>query len=158
MEARSVQGKNFMSGKIFLDTNILIYAHDIDAGNKHSISREIVKDLWGKKTGVLSTQVLQEFYINVTRKILSPLSLLEAREVIRSYLCWEIRENTSLSVIRASEIEEQYHISFWDALVVVAAYTAKADKILTEDLNAGQFIEGILIVNPFQLIKNVKRE
>ena len=149
MVAISAQGKNFMSGKIFLDTNILIYAHDIDAGNKHSISRKIVKDLWENRTGVLSTQVLQEFYINVTRKIPSPLSFLEAREIMRSYLSWEIKENTSLSVIRASEIEEQYHISFWDALVVVAAYTAKADRILSEELNSGQLIEGILIVNPF---------
>ncbi len=146
-----------MSGKIFLDTNILIYAHDIDAGNKHSVSRKIVKDLWENRTGVLSTQVLQEFYINVTRKISSPLPPLAAREIIRSYLCWEIRENTSLSVIRASEIEEKYRISFWDALVVVAAYTAKADKILTEDLNSGQIIEGIVIVNPFEPLKAAVR-
>jgi predicted nucleic acid-binding protein len=104
----------------------------------------------GNRTGVLSTQVLQEFYINVTRKILSPISPLEAREIIRSYICWEIKENTSLSVIRASEIEEQYHISFWDALIVVAAHSAKVDKILTEDLNPGQIIEGIRIENPFE--------
>jgi predicted nucleic acid-binding protein len=145
-----------MSGKVFLDTNILIYAHDIDSGNKHSISRNIVKDLWENRTGVLSTQVLQEFYINVTRKIPSPLSFLEAREIMRSYLCWEIRENTSLSVIRASEIEERYHISFWDALIVVAAHAAKVDRILTEDLNPGQVIEGVFIENPF--IKTVNCE
>ena len=147
---RSAQEKNCMSGKVFIDTNILIYAHDLDAGNKHSLAREIVKNLWEQRTGVLSTQVLQEFYINVTRKIPSPLSLMEAREIIRSYLCWEIKEISALSVIRASEIEEQYHISFWDALVIVAAHTAKADKILTEDLNQGQMIEGIRIENPFE--------
>lgn len=139
-----------MSGKVFLDTNILIYAHDLDAGIKHNIALQIVKDLWENKNGVLSTQILQEFYINVTKKIPSPISPLEAREIIRAYLSWNIKENHPMSIIRASEIEEKYRISFWDALVVVAAYEAKVDKILTEDLNAGQIIEGILIENPFE--------
>jgi predicted nucleic acid-binding protein len=138
-----------MNGKVFLDTNILVYAHDLDAGKKHTVAVKIVKDMWENRTGVLSTQVLQEFYINVTGKIKSPISSFEAREIIKTYACWEIRENTSMSVIRASEIEEKYHISFWDALVVFAAYEGKVDKILTEDLNSGQIIEGILIANPF---------
>jgi predicted nucleic acid-binding protein len=138
-----------MSGKIFLDTNILVYAHDLDAGAKHSIALQIVKDLWEQKLGVLSTQVLQEFYVSVTRKIGNPISRFEAREIIRTYASWGTREATPVSVIRASEIEEQYRISFWDALIVVAAYEAKVHKILTEDFNAGQLIEGILIENPF---------
>ena len=139
-----------MSAKVFLDTNILIYAYDIDAGSRHQIALEVVKDLWEKRNGVLSTQVLQEFYINVTKKIPRPIPLFEAREIIRTYLCWEIRENTAMSVIRASEIEEKYNISFWDAMIIVAAYSAKVDMILTEDLNSGQTIEGILIENPFK--------
>ncbi len=65
-------------------------------------------------------------------------------------MCWEIKENHPMSIIRASEIQEKYRISFWDALVVVAAYEAKADKKLTEDLNSGQIIEGILIDNPLE--------
>ena len=138
-----------MNGKTFVDTNILIYAHDKDAGNKHTIALELIKDLWEKRTGIMSTQVLQEFYINVTKKIPRPIKPLEAREIIKSYLCWDIRENTPSSVIRASEIEEKYRISFWDAMIVVAAYEAKADIVLTEDMNAGQTIEGILIKNPF---------
>lgn len=140
-----------MSGKIFLDTNILIYAHDIDAGGKHKIALKIVKDLWEKRTGVLSNQILQEFYVNVTKKIPRPLTRLEAREIIRSYACWNKKETTPMSVIRASEIEEKYCISFWDALVIVAAYEANVDKILTEDLNSDQIIEGVLIENPFKM-------
>lgn len=139
-----------MSGKIFLDTNILIYAYDIDAGDKHKIAHEIVKGLWEKKTGVLSSQILQEFYVNVTKKITNPLTPVEARWIIRSYVCWDIKKSTPMSVIMASEIEEKYRISFWDALVIVAAYEAGVDKILTEDLNSGQIIEGILIENPFK--------
>jgi predicted nucleic acid-binding protein len=74
-----------MSGKVFLDVNILIYAHDKDAGEKHSIANEIVKDLRESRTGVLSNQVLQEFYVSVTKKILKPVAKSEAREIIRSY-------------------------------------------------------------------------
>jgi len=139
-----------MSGKIFIDTNILIYAHDLDAGKKHTIAVEIIKDIWEGRNGVISTQVLQEFYINMTRKILKTISPMEAREIIRSYLSWEIKENSPMSIVRASEIEEKYRISFWDALIVVAAYSAKVDKILTEDLHDGQMIEGIFIENPFR--------
>jgi predicted nucleic acid-binding protein len=138
-----------MNGKVFLDTNVLVYAHDLDAGMKHTVAVKVVKDMWENRTGVLSTQVLQEFYINVTKKIESPISPFEAREIIKTYACWEIRENTSMSIIRASELEEKHHISFWDAMVVVAAYESKVDKILTENLNSGQIIEGILIENPF---------
>lgn len=143
-----------MNGKVFLDTNILVYAHDLDAGEKHAEAVKIVKDLWENRTGVLSTQVLQEFYINVTRKLGALITPFEAREIIRSYACWEIKGNDSVSIIRASEIEEKYHISFRDALVVVAAYESKVDTILTENLNSGQTIEGILIENPFRNKKN----
>ena len=139
-----------MSDKVFLDANILVYAHDKDAGEKHSVARAIVKDLWEKRTGVLSNQVLQEFYVGVTRKLQKSIAKSEAREILRAYLCWSIREITPLSIVRATEIEEKNRISFWDALVIVAAYESKCEKILTEDLNAGQVIEGILIENPFK--------
>jgi len=139
-----------MSDKVFLDTNILIYAHDKDSGEKHSIALAIVKDLWAKRTGVLSNQVLQEFYVGVTRKIQKPITKSEAREILRAYICWSIKEIAPISIVRATEIEEKHRISFWDALVIVAAYEAKCEKILTEDLNSGQIIEGVLTENPFK--------
>lgn len=142
-----------MIDKVFLDANILVYAHDKDAGEKHSVAVEIVKNLWEKRAGVLSNQVLQEFYVSVTRKILKPISKSEAREIIRAYICWSISALTPMSIIRATEIEEKHRISFWDALVIVAAYEAKCEKILTEDLNSGQIIEGVLIENPFKVKK-----
>jgi predicted nucleic acid-binding protein len=138
-----------MNGRVFLDANILIYAHDRDAGEKHAIALEIVKDLWEKREGVLSNQILQELYVGLTKKILKTIARSEARELLRAYICWSIKEITPLSIIRATEIEEKYGISFWDALVIVAAYEAKCEKILTEDLNSGQVIEGVLIENPF---------
>jgi len=138
-----------MSDKIFVDTNILIYAHDIDSGLKHDTAVKVITDLWERANGILSNQVLQEFYIVVTKKMPKPTSLPEARVIIKNYLKWQIEENNSNSILRASEIQEKHNISFWDALIVTAAEQAGAAKILTEDMNSGQTIESILIENPF---------
>lgn len=137
--------------KIFVDTNVLVYGHDVDAGQKHQIAQGLLFDLWNNRTGVLSVQVLQEFYVTVTRKLIHPLSAKEARNIIRNYLNWQIEINDSLSVLNASRIEENYKVSFWDALIVAAASKANVSKILTEDLQSGQVIEGIVIENPFYL-------
>lgn len=138
-----------MQDRVFVDTNILVYAHDRDADEKHEIARNIVVQLWEQRSGVVSLQVLQEFYINITRKITAPLSPSAARELIQTYFAWYIAVIHPLFIIRASEISERNKISFWDALIIVAAQEANAEKILTEDLNTGQIIEGVLIVNPF---------
>ena len=138
-----------MSGKIFVDTNILIYAHDLDAGRRNEISAAILRELWEKRLGVISTQVLQEFYVNLTRKIENPLPKSKARGIIESYLAWPVELNDVRTVLSASEIEERHMLSFWDAMIVASARKAKAEKIITEDLNHGQEIEGILIENPF---------
>jgi predicted nucleic acid-binding protein len=138
-----------MSGKVFVDTNILIYAHDLDAGQRNTLSAEILRDLWENRVGIISTQVLQEFYVNVTRKIENPLPKSKARGIIESYLAWPVELNDAKTVLAASEIEERHMLSFWDALIVASARNAEAEKILTEDLNHGQQIEGILIENPF---------
>lgn len=138
-----------MSGKCFVDTNILMYAHDLDAGQKNKISRDIIRDLWENRSGIINTQVLQEFYLNVTRKIENPLKKSQARGVIESYLAWPVELNDVRTVLSTSEIEERHMLSFWDAMIVASARKAKAEKIITEDLNHGQEIEGILIENPF---------
>lgn len=138
-----------MKDKIFVDTNILIYAHDLDAGSRHDIAAVLIEDLWENENGVISTQVLQEFYVNVTRKIKKPLPQARARGIIENYLAWHVEVNEPDIVIRASEIEERHLLSFWDAMIVASACRAKVDKILTEDLNHGQRIEGVLVENPF---------
>ena len=138
-----------MSGKVFVDTNILIYAHDLDAGQRNEISAAILRDLWENRIGIISTQVLQEFYVNVTRKIENPLPKSKARGIIESYLAWPVELNDAGTVLSASEIEDRYMLSFWDAMIVASARKAKAEKLLTEDLNHGQEIEGILVENPF---------
>ena len=108
-----------------------------------------MRALWENRIGVISTQVLQEFYVNVTRKIENPLPKSKARGIIESYLAWPVELNDTRTVLAASEIEERHMLSFWDALIVASARNAKAEKILTEDLNHGQKIEGILVENPF---------
>ena len=138
-----------MSDRVFVDTNILIYAHDLDAGHKRTLAAALLKDLWTTRLGVLSTQVLQEFYVNVTRKISSPLSPAAARGIVAGYCVWQIEVLGPDTVVRASEIEERHDLSFWDALIVTAALQGHAAKILSEDLNPGQTIEGVLIENPF---------
>ena len=137
-----------MNDKTFVDTNVLIYAHDIDAGAKHEIAKRIMRELWSERTGLLSTQVLQEFYVNVTRKIASPLSKVSARAVINSYASWCI-ENTLVDISTAFRIEDESQIGFWDALIIASAAKGGAMRLVSEDLNSGQTVMGILIDNPF---------
>lgn len=137
-----------MSGKTFVDTNVLIYAHDVDAGRKHDTAKTILRELWSERKGVLSLQVLQEFYVNVTRKIATPLSKDSARLVVSSYGIW-CTETTLTDITAAFRIEDESHIGFWDALIISSAAKSGASQILSEDLNSGQRIFGIQIVNPF---------
>jgi predicted nucleic acid-binding protein len=137
-----------MSDKTFIDTNVLIYAHDVDAGAKHQIARAVLRELWSERTGILSVQVLQEFYVNVTRKTPSPLSKELARSVVSSYTIW-CMETTAVEISGAFRIEDESRIGFWDALIVSSAVKGGAARILSEDLSAGQRIAGILIENPF---------
>ncbi len=138
-----------MSDRVFVDTNVLVYAHDADAGKKHSLAKELLSQLWETRTGILSTQVLQEFIVAVTRKVPSPISIAQARRAIRNYCAWELVVNDSTIILQATEIQEAHQLSFWDALIVSAAFAGNAATIVTEDLNHGQLIEGILIQNPF---------
>jgi predicted nucleic acid-binding protein len=137
-----------MSDRVFVDTNILHYAHDADAKSKHEVAKRILAELWSRRTGVLSMQVLQEFYVNVTRKIASPLPKKVARMVVDSYAIWCV-ETTPAEISSAFRIEDESRIGFWDALIVASAAKCGASRILSEDLNAGQTIAGIRIENPF---------
>lgn len=139
-----------MSGDpAFVDTNVLIYAHDRDAGTKRRKAARLLKGLWEDETGILSTQVLQEFYVNVTAKIPSPLDAAAARTIIENYLVWPLQVNDGRTVLLASEIQERAHLSFWDAMIVAAASEGGAAVLYSEDLNDGQVIEGVRVENPF---------
>ncbi|HXM23109.1 MAG TPA: PIN domain-containing protein [Terriglobales bacterium] len=141
-----------MNDRTFVDTNVLVYAHDVDAKAKHETARTVLRDLWSQRTGVLSLQVLQEFYVNVTRKIATPLSRAAARLVVNSYGIW-CTETTPAEIATAFRIEDESRIGFWDALMVASAAKAGAVRILSEDLNAQQTIAGIRIENPFAQLR-----
>jgi len=137
-----------MNDKRFVDTNILVYAHDRSAGVKHERARNLVEQLWASGLGVLSTQVLQELCINLRRKVRRPLSTEEVRQVVSDYSSWEVITNTTESIIRALDIEKRYQLSFWDALIIDAAETAGAAILYSEDLGSGQRYRGVRLVNP----------
>lgn len=137
-----------MSDKTFVDTNVLIYAHDTDAPAKRQIANRLLDQLWADRTGCLSVQVLQEFYVNVTRKIARPLPKASARRVVDAYAIWAVAV-TPAEISSAFQIEDQARIGFWDALIIACALKSGAARIASEDLNAGQKIAGIRIENPF---------
>ena len=139
-----------MNDRTFVDSNVLIYAYDSEAGAKHRIANSILRELWEQRLGVLSAQVLQEFYVNVTRKISKPIPKNKARLFVESYMGW-CSDTTTAEITTAFRIEDESRISFWDALIVASAIKRGASRILSEDLNPGQRIAGIMIENPFVL-------
>lgn len=135
-----------MSGKCFVDTNILFYAHDRQAGPKHDRAKRLLIELLDSDAGVLSTQVLQEFCVNLRRK--GNLTADVTRRLIQDFLSWEIVVNTAESVLGALEIESRHNISFWDALIIYAAQVAGAEILYSEDLSDGQMFGPVRVVNP----------
>jgi predicted nucleic acid-binding protein len=137
-----------MTDKYFVDTNILIYAHDRSTGIKHERARQLIEQLWMSGAGVLSTQVVQELCVNLRRKLAHPLPVEEVRRLIQDYLSWEIVVNTPGAVIQALDIEARYRISFWDALILQAAEQSGASVLYSEDLAAEQSYGSVEVVNP----------
>lgn len=133
----------------FVDTNVLVYAYDVRAQEKHEIAREVVRNLWESGRGTLSTQVLQEFYVTVTRKLSRTLDSVEARRVIAVYRAWPVQMIDVPAVLGASEIAEGHQLSFWDGLIIEAARRAGASRVLSEDMQSGRVIAGIQVENPF---------
>jgi len=134
--------------KTFIDTNVLIYAFDVRSAAKQKVAEAALDELWSNRTGVLSVQVLQEFYVNVTRKIGKPLTKDAAREIVGLYSSW-CGETSSAEIESAFRIEIESRVGFWDALILASAVKAGATRILSEDMNAGQVISGVRIENPF---------
>jgi predicted nucleic acid-binding protein len=137
-----------MNAKVFIDTNVLVYAHDNQAGRKQQTARNILHGLSQQRSGVLSMQVLQEFYATVTRKLAKPLAKDEARSIVEDFSHWCV-VTTPVDIKQAFLIEDGARIGFWDALIVACAVKSGATKIFSEDLNSGQTIAGIQIENPF---------
>jgi predicted nucleic acid-binding protein len=139
-----------MSARYFVDTNILMYAHDVSSGAKHDRSKALLEELWRERSGTVSTQVLQELCVNLRRRSGRPVDLKTAREIVADYLAWDVVTNSGQSIMEALDIEERYHISFWDALIVQAAEASGAAVLYSEDLADGQTYRGVRVVNPLK--------
>jgi predicted nucleic acid-binding protein len=131
----------------FLDTNVLVYLYDRADDDKRRKARAIVAD--ESATLVLSSQVLGEFFVVVTRRLSTPLSTPDAITAVRSLADLSVVPIDSELVLAASSTVERHQLSYWDALIVEAAATSGCTQLMTEDLNAGSTLRGVTIVNPF---------
>ncbi len=135
--------------RTFVDTNVLAYAHDASEVAKQPPARALLEELWADRSGVLSTQVLQEFYVVATRKFRPPMSRSQAREVVALYATWPVVQVDAELILDAAVLEEAEQLSFWDALIVEAARRAGAERLVSEDFGAGRRIADLVIENPF---------
>lgn len=137
-----------MSARCFVDTNILVYAHDTTAGEKHRRARALVEELWRTRQGVISVQVLHELCVNLRRRVKRPLDPATLREILEDYLAWQVVTLEPSSVLDALEIERRHQVSFWDALIIHAACLSGATVLYTEDLSDGRFYDSVQVHNP----------
>lgn len=136
-----------MAVKRFLDTNVLLYAYDLDSGKKREIARAFIEDGFsGLGNTAISVQVLQEFHVNFSRKGGDPVELLK---IIEDLTLWPVIENTLELFGRGMAIQKQHRISLWDAMILAAAHQAGARELFTEDLNHGQILGAVRVINPF---------
>lgn len=136
------------STRQFIDTNILVYAHDTSAGAKHARAIHLLKELWASGDGCLSVQVLQEFYVTVTRKVARPLPSAEAAQIVADLSVWKVHAPQIADVLGAIDIQQRYQIAFWDAMVVRSASRLGCQTLWSEDLNPSQVYEGVTVLNP----------
>lgn len=137
--------------KTFVDTNVLVYAHDADTAGKHTTARALLAALWDGRDGSLSTQVLQEFYAVVTRKFKPAMPRAKARAIVAAYGEWCDVATEPQLIVAASRLEEEHTLSFWDALIVEAAIRAGAERLVSEDLQDGRRFGALTIENPFHV-------
>jgi len=133
----------------FIDANVLVYAFDSSAGRKQHIAQTLLEKLWQSNTGCVSVQVLQEFFVTVTKKVARPLPVEDAAARIREFATWKVFAPTADDVLAAIAVHGQAKIGFWDAMIVLAASESGCDVLWTEDLNDGQLLRGVRIRNPF---------
>lgn len=140
---------NVEGGLSFVDTNVLVYAHDRTAGDKSTRARELVQELWLSGKGCLSVQVLQELFVTLTRKVPLPLDLDGAALIVSDFSSWRTHAPNATDVVAAIEINRLAGISFWDAMIVRSAAKLACPVLYSEDLNDGQIYEGVRVVDPF---------
>ena len=138
-----------MNGNYFVDTNILVYFFDSSDMKKQTKSSEWLRCLWRKKTGRISIQVIEELYVTLTRKLDPGLSKKKAESYISTLFAWNPQPLDISVITNAWRIEKRYKFSFWDSMILSAAQKSMCDFILSEDLQDGQIVDEIRVINPF---------
>jgi predicted nucleic acid-binding protein len=133
----------------FVDTNVLIYAHDLSSGPKHTQARGLIEELWQSEEGCLSVQVLQEFYVNVTQKVAKPLATEVAAQIIADLSVWQIHRPGVEDVLDAIRLQDRHQLHFWDAMIIASAVQLGCQTLWTEDLNPGQVYDQVTVLSPF---------
>lgn len=136
-------------GYQFVDTNILVYAHDTSAGAKRDCAAALLEELWESRTGCLSIQVVQEFYVTITRKVARPLEGGAAAQILADLSVWRVQVPDVRDVLAAIELQRRYGIAFWDAMILQSAARLGCETVWSEDLNPGQLYGEVQVVNPF---------
>jgi predicted nucleic acid-binding protein len=136
--------------RCFVDTDLFVYAHDESAGRKREVARDLISALWESRSGCASVQVLQELFVNLTRKVPKPLSVREAAALIEDLSAWTLHSPGVRDVLYAIELHERMDVSFWDAMILTSANSLGCRVLYSEDLSAGQRYDGVLVVNPFE--------
>ena len=136
-----------MNADIFIDTNILVYAHDRSEAKKHEIAKVLISEIWNiRNSAAISIQVLQEFFTTMIRNGGDPGVF---RNIAENYMQWQVIENTCALLKKAFDVQGQYHLSFYDSNIIAAAQLSGAKVIWTENLNTGQVYGNVAAVNPF---------
>lgn len=136
-----------MTGRVFIDTNVLVYADDLDAGPKNTLARTLVAEALLQGTGVLSTQVLQEFFAVATRKLGVAAEVARRKVELLAHL--EVVRIDVDAILAAIDLHRLHPLSFWDALIIQSAASAGCSRLLSEDLQHGRTLAGVKIENPF---------
>ena len=139
-----------MATRTFFDTNVLVSLFDADSPDKQSRARDALRQALERGFVVISTQVLQEFFVTVTRKLLRPLPAGEAEAALRRLMELSVIQIDPDLILAAALTSRRDRISFWDALVLAAASAAGCDEVLSEDLQHGRSFGGVRITNPLR--------
>lgn len=134
----------------FVDTNILVHAHDSSSGLKQNRAAALLEELWATGEGSVSVQVLQEFFVTVTRKVPHPLPVDAAREIVADFALWDVHEPDADDVLGAIDIHTRHGLSFWDAMIVRSALSQSCTVLYSEDLSGGARYDGMEIIDPLR--------
>ena len=134
----------------FVDTNVIVYAHDKSAGRKHDAAKGLMRRLWDSGRGCLSVQVLQEFYVTVTKKAKKPLDPEQARQIVHDLALWRTFAPQPADVLGAIDLSRRNDVAFWDAMILHSAGQLGCQVVWSEDLSAEQTYDGVTVINPFR--------